>query len=173
MSDPISLLVNDHRRMEEMLEQLSRANEHERAHRLDQVANALAAHVALEEEQFYPAVRARRTEDILLESLEEHLSLKRVMSDLLELDNADPRWEAKMHVLEEQAKHHHKEEEEHLFPKVERLFEPAALDELGDTMRDELAALKAERPRERVFGKTKEAAPLSAPDVEPLSVRQA
>jgi hemerythrin superfamily protein len=158
--------------MEKMLDQLADAKASERAALLDQVANALSAHVALEEEQFYPAVRARRTEDILLESLEEHLSLKRVMSDLLELDAGDPRWEAKMHVLEEQAKHHHKEEEEHLFPKVKKLFEASDLDELGDTMRDALAALQAERPRERVFGETAEAAPLSAPDVEPLSARQ-
>src|SRR5689334_10443524 len=115
MSDPIALLVHDHRRMEGMLAKLADADEAQRSPLLDDVADALAAHVALEEEHFYPAVRARRTEDILLESLEEHLSLKRVMSDLLEMDTSDERWEAKMHVLKEQAEHHHKEEEEHLF----------------------------------------------------------
>jgi hemerythrin superfamily protein len=171
MADPIAILVHDHRRMEGMLEKLMHAEEHARKGRLDEVADALAAHVALEEEHFYPAVRARRTEDILLESLEEHLSLKRVMSDLLEMDTSDPRWEAKMHVLEEQAEHHHKEEEEHLFPKVQTLFDDAQLEELGATMETELAKLQAEHPRDRIFGRTNEAARLSTPDVAPLSGR--
>lgn len=157
--------------MEGMLAKLADADEAQRSPLLDDVADALAAHVALEEEHFYPAVRARRTEDILLESLEEHLSLKRVMSDLLEMDTSDERWEAKMHVLKEQAEHHHKEEEEHLFPKVQKLFDDAQLADLGDTMEKALAALHAEHPRDRVFGGTHEAARLSTPDVAPMSAR--
>jgi len=171
MTDPIALLVHDHRRMEGMLDELLHAKASDRGHLLADVADALAAHVALEEEHFYPAVRARRTEDILLESLEEHLSLKRVMHDLLAMGTSDDRWEAKMHVLKEQAEHHHKEEEEHLFPKVQKLFDAIRLAELGATMTTALDALHAERPRARIFGGTKEAARLSAPDVEPLSQR--
>jgi hypothetical protein len=34
-----------------------------------------------------------------------------------------------------------------------------------------LAALHAEHPRDRVFRATRQAAPLSMPDVEPLSAR--
>ena len=171
MPDPITLLVHDHRRMEGMLDALAKAETKERSRLLDDVADALAAHVALEEEHFYPAVRARRTEDILLESLEEHLSLKRVMSDLLDLETSDPRWEAKMHVLKEQAEHHHKEEEEHLFPKVQKLFDADHLAELGVTLTGALAGLHAEHPRDRIFGATHQAAPLSKPDVEPMSAR--
>lgn len=171
MPDPIALLVHDHRRMEGMLDALAKADPEDRASRLDDVADALAAHVALEEEHFYPAVRARRTEDILLESLEEHLSLKRVMSDLLDMEVLDARWEAKMHVLKEQAEHHHKEEEEHLFPKVEKLFDAEQLAELGSSMTAKLAELHAEHPRERIFGATHQAASLSKPDVEPMSAR--
>jgi hemerythrin superfamily protein len=171
MADPVALLVHDHRRMERMLGKLADADEKDRSPLLDDVADALAAHVALEEEHFYPAVRARRTEDILLESLEEHLSLKRVMSDLLDLAPSDPHWEAKMHVLKEQAEHHHREEESHLFPKVEKLFDASQLDELGETMTEALAVLHAEHPRDRIFRRTSEAAPLDAPDVQPLSAR--
>jgi len=164
MTDPIAILVHDHRRMEGMLGTTLHAETKDRSRLLGEVADALAAHVALEEEHFYPAVRARRTEDILLESLEEHLSLKRVMSDLLELDTSDPRWEAKMHVLKEQAEHHHKEEEEHLFPKVEKLFDKAQREELGVAMTAAFAALQAEGPRERIFEGTDQAAPLTSPD---------
>src|SRR5205085_11016612 len=93
-----------------------------RARLFPQAADALTAHVTVEEKHFYPAVRARRTEDILLESLEEHLSLKRVLADMLDLKIEDEKWEPKLHVLKEQLEHHHKEEEEHLFPKVEKMF---------------------------------------------------
>jgi len=172
MSDPVALLVHDHRRMEAMLAKLAEAETRLRGPILDDVADALAAHLALEEEQFYPAVRARRTEDILLESLEEHLSLKRVMSDFLELATSDDRWEAKMHVLKEQVVHHHKEEEQKLFPKVEKLFDAEKLAALGDEMTRELERLQAEHPRARIFGRTREAARLSVPDVPPLSARQ-
>jgi hemerythrin superfamily protein len=168
MSDPIALLVHDHRRLEGLLAKLAEAEEPQRGPALDEVADTLAAHLALEEEQFYPAVRARRTEDILLESLEEHLSLKRVMSDLLDLATSDGRWEAKMHVLKEQVEHHHREEEEHLFPKVEKLFDAEQRERLGATLAASLATLQAEHPRARVFGRTREAARLSVPDVAPL-----
>ena len=171
MTDPVALLVHDHRHMEHMLGKLAHAAVEDREPLFAEVADALAAHVALEEEHFYPAVRARRTEDILLESLEEHLSLKRVMSDLLDLDFADPHWEAKFHVLKEQAEHHHREEESHLFPKVEKLFEPSQLAELGITMETALDELHAEHPRDRVFRRTREATPLDLPDVHPLSAR--
>ncbi len=173
MSDPIALLVHDHRTLENALQNLLSAKADERAELLLAIANALAAHVALEEEHFYPAVRARRTEDILLESLEEHLSLKRVMSDLLDLDANDSRWEAKVHVLKEQAEHHHKEEEEHLFPKVEKLFDAAQRDELGESMRRTLDALRAKPPRSRIFNHTSEAAPLATAPSAPASSRHA
>lgn len=107
----------------------------------------------------------------MLESLEEHLSLKRVMSDLLDLDTSDPRWEAKMHVLKEQAEHHHEEEEEHLFPKVQKLFDAAQLEELGSLMESALEELRARHAGKRVFRRTAEAASLSSPDVAPLSAQ--
>ncbi len=52
--------------------------------------------VDLLESAFYPAVEAKRTEDILLESLEEHLGIKRVLSDLIDLDASDETFDAKI-----------------------------------------------------------------------------
>ena len=61
----------------------------------DQVADSLAVHAAIEEHQFYPAVRAKRTEDILLEALEEHVGIKRVIKDLMDIDADNPTFDAK------------------------------------------------------------------------------
>jgi len=154
-----------------MLAEILSGDTRTRARLFPEAADALTAHVTVEEKHFYPAVRAHQTEGILLESLEEHLSLKRLLADLLALDVSEPAWEAKLHVLEEQLEHHHKEEETHLFPQVEKTFSRDELRELGDAMSRELEALRAARPAQRVYGETREAAPLSAPDVSALSPR--
>ena len=169
--DPLQLLVSEHRRMEKLLAEIMDADTQSRARLFPEAADALTAHVTVEEKHFYPAVRARRTEDILLESLEEHLSLKRVLADLLTLDVEDAQWEPKLHVLKEQLEHHHKEEEEHLFPKVEKMFSRDELDALGDAMERELEELRAQRPARQVLEQTDEAAPLDVDGVEPMSTR--
>ena len=169
--DPIQLLVSEHRHMEKLLAEIMGADAAERARLFPEAADALTAHVTVEEKHFYPAVRARRTEDILLESLEEHLSLKRVLADMLQLDVESPQWEPKLHVLKEQLEHHHKEEETNLFPKVEKMFSREELDALGDAMDHELAELRAQRPARAVLQQTDQAAPLDVDGVEPMSTR--
>lgn len=157
----VDLLLSHHRRLEALLEELADAKgEEERARLFGQAADHLTMHITIEEEIFYPAVKAKRTEDILLESLEEHLSLKRVLADLLQMQASDDRYEPKLHVLKEQTEHHHKEEEEHLFPKVRKLFEEARLEEIGGELEQRSAALMKGQPRGRVLGQTDEAAPL-------------
>jgi hemerythrin superfamily protein len=169
--DPIQLLVSEHRHMEKLLAEIMDADVETRARLFPEAADALTAHVTVEETHFYPAVRGRRTEDILLESLEEHLSLKRVLADMLQLDMSDAQWEPKLHVLKEQLEHHHKEEEQNLFPKVEKIFSREELDELGDAMERELATLRAQRPRRQVLEQTDAAASLDVDGVEALSTR--
>ncbi|HEU4532936.1 MAG TPA: hemerythrin domain-containing protein, partial [Polyangiaceae bacterium] len=73
---------------------------------------------------------------------------------------ADARFEAKLHVLKEQAEHHHKEEEENLFPKVKKCLDRAGLDELGRVMQAAQEELLRGAPRERARQQTAAAAPL-------------
>jgi hemerythrin superfamily protein len=156
----ISWLIQQHRQMEKMFESAMKAEGKRRAKLFADAADALMSHVSVEEEHFYPAVRAKRTEDVLLESLEEHLSLKRVVADLLDLDVADPRFESKLHVLKEQAEHHHDEEEEKLFPPARKLLAEDELDELGDVMERAQTKLLAGHPRELARQQTAAAAEL-------------
>ncbi|GAC1539104.1 MAG: hypothetical protein NVS3B10_03770 [Polyangiales bacterium] len=158
--DAIDLLVAHHRELETRFAALLKRPPADRAPGFREAADLLAAHFTLEEESFYPAVSAKRTEDILLESLEEHLSLKRLLADLIALDVADPHFEPKLHVLKEQAEHHHKEEEDKLFPKAKKLLDGEAREALGREMEAILERVMRERPRERVLGQTEEAAPL-------------
>jgi len=156
----IDFLVKHHREVEDRLDTLSEATISERVRLFGPTADLLVAHVTIEEKIFYPEVNARRTEDILLESLEEHLSIKRVLADLVPLPPKDDRFEAKLHVLKEQVEHHHKEEEEHLFPKVRKLFDGERLEALGRELEAAYEKLVREKPRERVLAQTDAAAKL-------------
>ena len=161
--DAVELLIHQHRALEGKMTALKdSADDSERAGLLAGVGDDLTVHLASEEEIFYPAVRERRTEDILLESLEEHLSLKRLLADLIELPLSAPTFAAKFQVLKEQAEHHDQEEEEHLFPKVLLLLDADARGDLGRRMEALQHRLQRQGdPREAVADQTDEAAPLT------------
>lgn len=156
----IEMLVEQHREMEAALKGVAEAGDGARRPRFLESADVLMSHLTIEEEHFYPAVRAKRTEEILLEGLEEHLSLKRLIADLLALAEDDEHFDPKFHVLKEQAEHHHEEEEEKLFPKVARLMSPQELERLGATMEAAQAELLRGRPRELAAEQTDAAASL-------------
>ena len=156
----IDLLIKQHRTMEQAIRQVLDAPEAARRKAFEGYADVLISHVLVEERHFYPAVKARRTEDILLESLEEHLSMKRLVADLLQLKATDEHFEPKLHVLKEQCEHHHKEEEENLFPKVRKLLDTAELNELGEQMTTAQTELLLGEPRVLVKQQTGAAAEL-------------
>jgi hemerythrin superfamily protein len=160
--DAIKLLIDQHRKLEAQMKTAVEAHEPKaRAASLARVGDDLTKHLTSEEEVFYPAVKAKRTEDILLESLEEHLSLKRLLADLLALDPAADTWEPKFKVLKEQTEHHHEEEEENLFPKVRKALDTAELEDLGQQMLALQQKLqRAGDPRDAVVEQTDVAAPL-------------
>lgn len=160
--DAIELLTSQHRLLEGHMKRLKEAaDDTTRAEWLARVGDELTVHLASEEEIFYPAVRARRTEGVLLESLEEHLSLKRLLADLLELAPSAQTFAPKFQVLKEQAEHHHKEEEEKLFPEVHKLIDADERAALGGEMASLQQRLaRAGDPREAVVEQTAKAAPL-------------
>jgi len=161
--DAVDYLTTQHRVLENMLEQgMAEENLTRKKDLFAQVGDQLTIHIKSEEEIFYPAVKEAWTEDILLESLEEHLSLKRLLADLLELDPSEKTFEPKFKVLKEQAEHHHQEEEENLFPKVCKLLDEDARAELGEKMAELQQRLtQAGDPREAVTHETEYAAALN------------
>jgi hemerythrin superfamily protein len=156
----ISLLKHQHREVEALFKQLHKAKAGgPRRSVFEKIADALAVHSAIEERHFYPAVKERPTEEILLESVEEHLAIKRVIADLLRLDAADETFAAKVKVLEDEVVHHVEEEEETLFPRVERMFDDEALESLGEAMEETQGELLAAgSPRQAVPFETERAA---------------
>src|SRR5205814_6742902 len=108
----------------------------------EKIADDLAVHATIEEKHFYPATKAARTQELLEEAVEEHLSVKRIIADLLEMDPAEGQFDAKIAVLKEQVEHHVEEEEGELFPKVQKLLSEDELEDLGVVMEDMAEELK-------------------------------
>jgi hemerythrin superfamily protein len=156
----IDLLESQHREAEDLFAKIEGSKSLEKKElAFIELADGIAIHTTIEERHFYPAVKDRRTEEILLESLDEHLAIKRALSELLDTDIDDPSFDAKLEVLKEELESHIEEEEGDLFPRVMRLFDDSELEELGDAMAAEQAELEEKgNPREAVPGEVERAA---------------
>ena len=163
--DVLELLESQHAEVDQLIEQIEsgRAN---RAALFAELADKVAAHAAVEERIFYPAAMYPETSDMLHESVEEHLAVKRVLADMLELDPAADvdEFEAKLSVLKEQLGHHaHEEEEAKLFPLLRRLMTEDERAGVGNEVLAMFESLIQQQPRHNVPAETAEAAPLPAP----------
>jgi hemerythrin superfamily protein len=137
--DAIKFLQSQHRAVEKLFEKFEGASEGARKTRQQlcrEISDQLAIHAEIEERIFYPATKDSRTEELLLEAVEEHLAAKRIIADLVEQEPEDEVLEAKMKVLKEQVLHHVEEEEKELFPKVKKLLDAERLDELGEELEE-------------------------------------
>ncbi len=158
--DAIKMLKKQHREVEGLFKELEKAKSAGPRRRIfEKIADALAIHATIEEKHFYPAAKKKQTEDMLLESVEEHLQVKRVIADLLKLDAGDPTFMAKATVLKEDVQHHVEEEEDQLFPKVEKLLDDDELEAVATAMQETAAELQSEgEPRATVPAETRQAA---------------
>src|SRR6202047_4573514 len=144
-TDAVSMLKDDHKTVEQLFKRFEKAGDRAHVEKraiVDRIVEALSMHAAIEEQLFYPVARATvpETEDIALESLEEHHIVKWVLSELDSMTPDDERFDAKVTVLIENVRHHVKEEEQEFFPMVRDALGRNALADLGDAM---LAAKKA------------------------------
>lgn len=157
--DAISMLESQHREVEALFAKFEKAKDaSEKEEIFVQIADKLAMHAKIEEVHFYPASKEDETDDLLHEAVEEHLSAKRIIADMLELDAEDETFDAKCKLLKEQIEHHVEEEEGELFPKVRKLLDADTLVALAQEMAATQAELEDKEPRLSVPQETAEAA---------------
>lgn len=137
--DAITLLKNDHKTVESLFKQFEKAGDRavrSKRDTVERIVKELSVHAAIEEQLFYPAIRAAvpDTETTILESLEEHHVVKWTLSELDGMDPEHERFDAKVMVLIEGVRHHVEDEEKELFPKVREALGRSFLGELGETM---------------------------------------
>lgn len=159
--DALRLLKKQHGEVKQLFQKFESADNSDLQRSIfEQIADDLAAHAEIEEKIFYPSVYVGDLKDELMEAVEEHLGVKRIIADLLKLQPDDENFEPKMVVLQEQVEHHVKEEEGEMFPKVEKNFDSAELEALGSDMEQMFSELKQGSPRNEVPSQTAEAARL-------------
>lgn len=154
--DAIEYLKSQHREVEALLEQLLEDDGEaldldERRTLFLQCADMLSAHTEIEEETFYPAGRSDDTRSLLREAVEEHLSIKRLLVDLLNMEPADERFIPALTTLKEQIAHHVEEEENELMPKMRSNLGQEAMEDLYETISADFDALMAEDPHEKLI----------------------
>lgn len=142
--DAITLLTEDHDTVRGLFGQFRTAMGDDDRSEMDrlqkEIFEELETHTRIEEDIFYPAVRATGDDDVqgsVGESVQEHHVVKVLMRELEGLSDQDVR-RAKMTVLMENVEHHAEEEESEMFPEIREAMGDDRLQELGD----ELAAAK-------------------------------
>ena len=110
--DAITLLKEDHRRVEELFSEFEKAKGDGRKKTIaEKICAELIVHTELEEKIFYPACEGKVDEADLKEAYVEHDSAKVLVAEIAEGGPDDDYYDAKVKVLKEEIEHHVKEEE--------------------------------------------------------------
>ena len=146
--DAIALLEADHQKVKRLLTELDSTTERgikSRTELFATIKGELTLHEVIEEEIFYPELKAHpKAEDIVLKAFEEHHVVDVLMGELEALDVSDETWGAKALVMKENIEHHIGEEEGEMFRQARQVFDPAELRALGDRMAARNEAARAE-----------------------------
>ena len=136
--DAIALLEADHQKVKQLLTELESTTERgvkRRAELFATIKGELTLHEIVEEEIFYPELKAHpKAEDIVLEGYEEHHVVDEIMGELETTDVTDETWAAKFTVMKENIEHHIEEEEGDMFVKARQIFDADELEQLGARM---------------------------------------
>ena len=118
----IAILKKDHDTVKGLFDEFKKAKTAAvRTKIVDQALTELKLHAILEEEIFYPTVRAHVGRDIMNEADEEHHVAKVLIAELDTVDAKNDHRDAKFTVLAESVRHHIREEENEMLPKAKEL----------------------------------------------------
>lgn len=138
--DATALLRADHKRVSDLFSEYKKTRSPVRKMALvTKICTELSVHAQVEEEIFYPAVKAAlKDKELVPEAIIEQATMKALISQVEGVTPDGEMFDAKIKVLSEYVKHHVKEEHTEMFPKAKA----SKLDLV------ELGARLAERKRE-------------------------
>ncbi len=146
----IDMLMDDHKRVQTLFKDFEKADraDTESLHELvETTCMELQIHAMLEEELFYPAIRAalssEQTDERLNRAEVEHEAADEIIAKLQELAPEDPMYCAYFAVLAEYVRLHIREEEKDLFPQAANAA-GVDLQKLAEDMRQRREELFAE-----------------------------
>jgi len=148
MPDAITLLTEDHRRVERLFEEFDRTQDPEVAL---QVCLELSVHATVEEELLYGLYSAKVDNAGATEARAEHQEAKDLILALEGTEPGSEEFVAAMGRLKASVQHHVQEEENEMFPKLlERIPETAAT--LGNDIATRRVVVEAQMRADRAVG---------------------
>jgi hemerythrin superfamily protein len=134
--DAVLMLKQDRHEIELLFDQYERARVDEQLRLMERICFELEAHIRVEEEMFYPAVRAVLGQDgveLVQEGLADHARVSRLIDEIRGLSVDDSSVGRKFAMLVEEVRYNWDEEESEMFPLVRANMEPQ-LGLLGEAM---------------------------------------
>ena len=142
-ADAIEMLRADHRKVSGLFAEFGKARSGARKKSLvGTICAELSVHAQVEEEVFYPAVKAALKDKALIpEAVVEQATMKDLIGQVEGVEPDGEMYDAKVKVLGEYVKHHVKEEHTEMFPKAKQTrLDMAALGEQMAVRKRELLA---------------------------------
>ena len=155
MPNVIDVLMQQHREAEQMLTEL-KGTGGENVTLLETAGQDLRIHMKLEEELLYPFLRENipNGKSLMAEANKEHAEAREAIQKCETSSGAA--FESALQELTEGVLHHVEEEEGEIFPKMREHVDQAKLEQFGQQVLDQYAALKAEGFTGKTEGKTRD-----------------
>ncbi|MES2413163.1 MAG: hemerythrin domain-containing protein [Pseudomonadota bacterium] len=120
--DAVAILRADHKLVSELFAQFEKSRSPAKKYELaNQICKELTVHAEVEEEIFYPAVKAAlKDHELVPEATVEHATLKDLIAQVEGKPAEGEMYDAKVKVMSEYVKHHVKEEQTEMFPKAKK-----------------------------------------------------
>ncbi len=152
--DAVELLKSDHKKVKELFREFESAGDRaykEKREIAETVFMELDIHTKLEEEVFYPAVKAKgdkEEQEVIDESFEEHHVVDVLIAEMRKMDPKDDGYQAKFTVMTELVEHHIEEEEGEMFPDAQQKL-GSEMTALGERMMKRKEELTGETAKAR------------------------
>jgi hemerythrin superfamily protein len=131
-SDVVDLIMQDHREVERLFDQLSNSPE-KRPNLVPVLTTLLIAHSRAEETEVYPVAAAEAGEaDDVAHSQEEHIQAEKLLEQLADADPESSAFDEMLKDLVDAVTHHVEEEESEVLPGMRDRLSESRLAELGE-----------------------------------------
>jgi hemerythrin superfamily protein len=148
MPDVVELIMQDHREVERLFEEL-RTKPDGRVLSVPVLVGLLTAHSRAEEAEVYPVAREEaNAADDVAHSQREHAQAEELLKKLEQADPASPQFDDVLAQLVEAVTHHVEEEESTVLPAMREGLDSVRLDELGDAFAASRQAHLGETPED-------------------------
>lgn len=132
MNDPIAILKRDHREAAALMQELDGSKPGAKRKRtLEKLDAALRLHMQIEEQELYPLVQARVSEEEAEEAEIEHGLIRVALEEMAQIVD-EPGFGAAVAMITAGVRHHVKDEEKKVFPELKAKLDRDELAALGD-----------------------------------------